>query len=162
MKKQCFLLFIFICSVTTLKAQKNTTATLRHYSFKTIDSLMKIEARPIAIFIHTTWCRYCKNMEHTTFRHKRVIQKLNKDFYFVSFDAETKVPITFHGHTFRYHPISRVHALAEALGTMNQTLSYPTFVLINEAYEIVFQHNVFLSARTMRRILNQANSNTQG
>jgi len=129
---------------------------LDSYSFEKVDSLLTDTPRSIAVFIHTDWCRYCKSMEQTTLRDAEVVQSLNDNYYYVSFNAESRESIHFHGNTFAFEPRSRntgTHELAKALGTVDGSLLYPTFVILNPEYEIVFQHDGFMSAKQMRRVL---------
>lgn len=57
-------------------------------TFEEVDTLSV--KKPVIIFLHTDWCKYCRVMEETTFKNKEVIEKLNSDYYFVSFDAESR------------------------------------------------------------------------
>lgn len=95
-------------------------------------------------------------MEQTTFQNEKVIQLLNKKYYFLSFDGEQKESVVFKQHVFKYKPTGRnsgTHELATALGTIDGTLTYPAFVILNPQYEIVFQHNAFLNAKEMKAVL---------
>lgn len=95
-------------------------------------------------------------MINTTFQHEQIIKTLNEQFYFIDFNGEEKRSITFQKHTFRFKPSGNntgVHELAEALGTKDGTLSYPTLCILNQHNEIIFQHNAFLNAKTLKGIL---------
>lgn len=156
-----FVLFLVISwsyfsACTTSQELGKVDVALRQYSFYDLDSLQKVEARPLAIFLHTDWCQYCANMKQTTLRNREVIKLLNEQYYFISFDAESETSINFHGQTFKHQPTGRntgTHELAQALGTVDGSLTYPTFVLLNTKDEIIFQHNAFLDAPSMRTIL---------
>ena len=90
------------------------------------------------------------------FANQEVIQQLNEKYYFVSFDGESRKSVLFRGRSFSYQPNGRnsgTHELANALGSMNGQLVYPSFVILNPAYEIIFQHNAFLGAKDMQIIL---------
>lgn len=154
-----FFLLILTLTFGTCDSLFAQTNELIQYDFEQVDSLFSQEERPLAIFIHTDWCRYCKNMEQTTFRKKRVLQALNNDFYFISFDAEKEQrTITFRGYPFTYRPNGRnsgVHTLAEALGTIDGELTYPAFVVLNKNYEIIFQYNEFLDGEKMSWVLSR-------
>jgi thioredoxin-related protein len=132
--------------------------SLNHYQFEQLDSLQQVESRPVAVFLHAPWCRYCRNMEQTTFAHPGVVSVLNEQYYFVSFNGESKAPVHFREHTFRFLPNGRnsgTHELAQALGATEGQLVYPTFLILDENYEVVFQHNAFLSATDMQRLLQE-------
>lgn len=148
--KYLICLFIFTNNVIGFTQQLN------HYSFEQIDSLQRIEARPIVIFLHTDWCKYCQNMKNTTLQNERIIKNLNEQFYFVDLNGEEKHAITFKGHTFRFKPTGSntgVHELAEALGTLDGTLSYPALCILNKNNEIIFQYNTFLNSKAFQQIL---------
>jgi thioredoxin-related protein len=119
------------------------------YSFEQIDSLQKVAPRNTVVFIHTDWCQYCQSMKNTTFKNKDITKLLNESFWFADLNAEEKRDITFHDQTFRYKPTGQntgVHELAEQLGLNGGKLSYPSLCVLNAKYEIVFQHDQFLSA----------------
>lgn len=129
---------------------------LQHHSFTDLDSLMVRDQRPVAVFLHAEWCKFCKNMEQTTFSNENVIELLNDQYYFISFDGEQKEDVIFRNHVFRYQPKGRntgTHELAVALGTVEGELTYPTLAILNPDYEIVFQHNTFLTAKELIRVL---------
>jgi len=95
-------------------------------------------------------------MERTTFTDESVISKLNDRFYFVSFDAESRQKITFNGHEFRFKPSGNhtgVHELAVALGTIDKQIAYPILCILNDKYEILFQHSGFLTAKDFNAVL---------
>lgn len=111
-------------------------------SFQQLDSLQKVEERPVLVFIHTDWCRYCQHMKHTTFQNEKVKACLDTAYYFVSLNAEMKDDISIKGQTFRYQPTGNEtgqHELAQALGSVEGKLSFPTLCFLNESYEIIYQ-----------------------
>lgn len=95
-------------------------------------------------------------MEQTTFQNQQVIELLNNRFYFISFNGEQQEDVVFRNHLFRYQPTGRntgTHELASALGSMEGVLSYPALVILNPEYELVFQHNAFIEAKSLTAIL---------
>ena len=124
--------------------------------FATIDSLQRVAPRPMVLFVHTDWCRYCQQMQLTTFRDPKVKALLDKHFYFLSLDAETEATIVFGNRSFPFLPQGNgngIHSLATAIGTIDGGLQFPTLVIMNEAYEIIFQYGAFLSAEALSTIL---------
>lgn len=145
-----------LCIIILINSLIGFTQSLNYYTFEQIDGLQRLETRPIVIFIHTDWCKYCQNMKNTTFQNEQIIEILNKQFYFVDLNGEEKRSITFQNHTFHYKPTGHntgVHALAAALGTIDGTLSYPALCILNQHNEIIFQYNAFLDAKTLQKIL---------
>ena len=144
MKK--FLILVFI-----LMANQNF-AQLKTHTFEEAERLSLENPKPLVIFIHTSWCKYCKMMQNSTFKNEEVTKELNETFYFISFDAEAKNDITFNHHIFKFKPKgnnSGVHELAESLS--NQT--YPTITILNPDYTILTQMETFTNARTLLQIL---------
>jgi len=94
------------------------------------------EPRKIMVDLYTHWCGWCKVMDKKTFSDKAVIDKLNKEFYAVKFDAEQKEDVQYAGKTFTFIKGERkggVHELAYSL--VNGKMSYPTIVYLNEKFE---------------------------
>ena len=127
-------------------------AQLNAHTFEQAEKLSIENPKPFVVFIHTDWCKICKMMENTTFKNKDVIQNLNDNFYFITFNAEDKKEIQFHKNTFRFKPKgtnSGIHELAELLS--NQT--YPTITILNADYSILTQIESFVNSKTLLQIL---------
>jgi len=147
MKKFTILFFLIIAN--QIFAQLNT------YTFEQAEKLSIENPKPFVIFIHTNWCKICKMMENSTFKNKEIINQLNQNFYFISFNAEDKKEIQFHQNTFKFKPKgtnSGIHELAELLS--NQT--YPTITILHPDYSIVTQIESFVNAKTLLQILGNA------
>lgn len=141
-----FLIVIFILIANQNFAQLNT------HTFEQAGKLSKKNPKPFVIFIHTSWCKYCKMMENSTFKNEEVIRQLNENYYFISFDAEDKNDVTFNNHLFKFKPKgtnSGIHELAEALS--NQI--YPTIAILNSDYTISTQIESFVNAKQLLNYL---------
>ena len=137
-------------------SQENETLVLKTYSFEEVTQLQKEEKRPIVIFIHTSWCKYCLAMKKNTFTNQNIIQKLNDNFYFVTFNAETKKNITFNNHTFKFKPTGKntgTHELASTL--TNNNLTYPSIVFLSSKNYVLHTENSFLDPKTLLKILHK-------
>lgn len=135
---------------------KQSFSQLHSYRFEEIDSLQKIEKRPLLVFIHTSWCQYCALMKNTTFKNTQVIELLNKKYYFIDFNAEEKRSITFNGTTFRYKPNgfnTGINQLAIELAAINGKLSYPTLCFLNSDYEITYQVDFYINSSELINII---------
>ncbi len=125
-------------------------------SFAEVDSLSATEARPVVVFLHADWCRYCQGMKQTTLKDRQVQAYLRDEAYFVSFDGEQQETVQFRGATFQFQATGNgngTHELAYALGTIEGKLSYPVIAVINPENEIVFQYSGFLTARQLLKVL---------
>ena len=132
-------------------------AQMQTHSFEEIDQLQHIENKNIVVFISTSWCKYCRAMENTTFKQPEVIALLNSDFLYTELDAEEERDISFNGHIFKFRPTGThtgIHELAAQLATVDGKMSFPTLYILNPDYEIIFQYNQFLSAEDLLKVLN--------
>jgi len=153
MKRIVILIHLLILGISAEAASKDS---LYKVSFEEVGRLQQSEKRLVLVFIKTSWCGYCKAMEQSVFKQPEVIKRLNKNFYTVFFDAESRQKISFAGHTFSYKPTGEntgTHELAAALGAVNGQVSYPALCILNADNEIIFQHQGFLSKTELIKIL---------
>ncbi|MEL1242596.1 thioredoxin family protein [Flavobacterium flavipallidum] len=150
MKKRIFIVLIFFWTIPSGFAQ------LKSYTFEEAVQLTKENPKPIVVFIHTNWCKYCKMMENSTFKNPEIISILNDNFYFVPLDAETKTDISYENHTFKYLPNGQntgIHELATALATLNNEVSYPTITILDKKNSILLQKQSYLKTKELISIL---------
>lgn len=150
MKKSILIFFFFILAIPSGFAQ------LKTYSFEEVEQLLVENPKPVVVFVHTSWCKYCKMMENTTFKNREIINLLNDDFYFIELDAEDKNDVTFNTHTFKFKPTGQktgVHELATALATINGQVAYPTISILDADYSILFQKQSYIKAKELLSIL---------
>lgn len=155
MKK--YLLMMITLVGVLLKAQSSLVG-LKTYPFEQIDSLQKTEKRPVLVFIHTDWCKYCQTMKNTTFKNESVVRLLNTKFYFIELNAEEKRNIVYNNHRFKYKPTGTTtgtNELAEQLGTVENRQAYPTLCFLNPEHEIIFQYPQYLNANALTTLLRQ-------
>jgi thiol:disulfide interchange protein len=48
-------------------------AQLKTYSFQEAEKLSAENPKPIVVFVHTSWCKYCKMMENITFKTQKLL-----------------------------------------------------------------------------------------
>ena len=148
-----FIVFLVVC----ICKPQGIFAQLKTYQFAQIDSLQKIETRPLFVFIHTSWCKYCNAMEQTTFKHKAIITELNKKYYSIFLNAETKEDIFFNNHLFKYKVTGYnigSHEIAEQLALINEKIEFPTICILNPKTEIIHQKSSYTSSADLKQILN--------
>lgn len=150
MKKWLYILLIFFWAIPSGFAQ------LKTYTFEEAEKLSKENPKPFVVFIHTSWCNYCKMMENSTFKNPEIIAILNNNFYFISLDAENKEDIQFNNHKFQFKPNGQntgIQELATALATINSQVVYPTVTILESDYSIVFQKGSFISDKELLLVL---------
>ena len=150
MKKWLYILLIFFWAIPSGFAQ------LKTYTFEEAEKLSKENPKPYVIFIHTSWCNYCKMMENSTFKNSEIISILNTGFYFIPLDAESKNDIHFNNHTFQFIPKGQntgIHELATALATINSQVVYPTVTLLQTDFSIIYQKHSYLNNKELLVVL---------
>ena len=150
MKKQLYILLIFFWAIPSGFAQ------LKIHTFEEAEKLSKENPKPFVVFIHTSWCKYCKMMENSTFKNSEISNILNAEFYFISLDAESKDDIHFNNHQFQFIPKGHntgIHELATALATIDSQVVYPTITILKSDFSIVFQKHSFLSSKELNAVL---------
>ncbi|MET0759605.1 MAG: DUF255 domain-containing protein [Flavobacterium sp.] len=150
MKKIFFIVLIFFWVIPSGFAQ------LKTHSFEEVEKLSKENPKPIVVFIHTSWCKYCKMMENSTFKNPEIITFLNAHFYFISLDAENKNNIVFNNHTFKFKPTGQntgIHELATELATIGNEVTYPTITILDSDSSILHQTGSFKDVKTLLTLL---------
>ncbi len=101
--------------------------TVEWVEFGHLDSLLTENPRLIMIDVYATWCGYCKQMDLTTFRNKKVSEQVNQHFYALKLNSESKDQITFKGIT------TTEAELAAAFGVQ----SLPTILFLDQTLQKV-------------------------
>jgi thioredoxin-related protein len=101
------------------------------------EAVKKSDANPKKIFIdvYTDWCGWCKKMDASTFMEDTVINYLNKNYYAVKLNAETRDTIRFRGKEFMFMPEYKSNELAISL--LGGKMGYPSYVLLDEKYTML-------------------------
>jgi thioredoxin-related protein len=117
--------------------KKTEDSVVKWLTFEEAIQKSKKEKKKFFIDVYTDWCGWCKVMDKNTFSDPAVAQMLNEKFYPVKFNAEQREDVTFNGTTFKYVESGRsgYHELAAAL--LNNQLSYPTVVFVDENFTSV-------------------------
>ncbi len=150
MKKWVYIVLIFFWAIPSGFAQ------LKIHTFEEAEQLAVKNPKPFVVFTHTSWCKFCKMMENSTFKNVEISNKLNDSFYFIALDAEDKKDIRFNNHTFQYKPTGTntgIHELATALATNNNQVIYPTLTILGPDYSILFQQASYIKAQDLLMVL---------
>lgn len=95
------------------------------------------EPRKFIVDVYTQWCSWCKKMDKSTFDQPDISKYINRNYYAVKFDAETKTEIYFKDRVYKYirSGTSGYHELAADL-TFGK-LSFPTIVFLDEKLDVI-------------------------
>jgi thioredoxin-related protein len=135
-------------------------AQLEEHDFESLDSLQNIEERPVVLFFHTDWCKFCLAMENTVFTSDSIINSLNEDFYFVSFNAEQQEAVTYRNKTYLFESNgvdTGTHQIAMHYASEEGSVSYPAIVVLWKGKSI-FQRNSFMDEGELMGVLRRISS----
>ena len=130
---------IFLLSVTVLliSAVHLPAQEVKWLTFEEAVELSKTEKKKIFIDVYTDWCGWCKVMDKNTFNDPEIAKYLNENFYPVKFNAEQKEDVQFRGETYKFIPSGRNGYHELAAGLLNNKLSFPTVVFLDEDFRII-------------------------
>ena len=122
---------------TVLEAAGQDNATVNWMTFEEAVERSKTDKRKIFVDVYTDWCGWCKVMDKKTFSEPAVAKLLNEKYYPVKLNAEQREDIVYKGSTFKFIDQGGrgTHQLAAAL--LNNQLSYPSVVFLNEDFAII-------------------------
>lgn len=127
---------------------------IKWYSFQEAVELSKKTKKKIFIDVYTDWCGWCKVMDRNTFTHPVIVKYMNEKYYAVKLNAEMKDTIFFNNYTF-VNPNPKTprstHQLASSL--LNDKLSYPTVVFLDENFNMLTQVPGYQKPEQMEPIL---------
>jgi len=133
-------------------------AQVKEYSFDEVEVLNKAEPRKTIVFIYAEWCRYCEAMKRTTLENSEIIERLNDVFYFIEFNGESQQNVYFNDIAYRFIPSGKntgTHELARELGSIDGKLSYPTLVVLDTDWSIIYKTNGFVKAKALLTLLEE-------
>ncbi|MBP9926068.1 MAG: DUF255 domain-containing protein [Cyclobacteriaceae bacterium] len=139
MKK--YLLIVLLASFGLVRAQatKTEATAIQWMSFEEAvkKSETEKEKKKIFIDVYTDWCGWCKVMDKNTFVDPQIVKLINEKFYAVKFDAEQTGDVVFRGTTFKFVPYGNKGAHQLAMALLNNQMSYPNFVFLDEEFRII-------------------------
>ncbi|HET8830068.1 MAG TPA: thioredoxin family protein [Pelobium sp.] len=136
---------------------QNLSNQINWITFSALNDSLKANPKPVLINFYADWCVVCKEMEHTTYKNIRVIEALNKNYYAVKMNVETKDTIFFGNQVFvnkRIKKINPVHQIALLMASRkNRPFSLPAIVLFDKNFSATARYFQFLDADAMEKIL---------
>jgi thioredoxin-related protein len=138
MKRILFVVLSIIvvgCSAQNSSSEKK--GLVKWYSFEEAIKLNEKAPRKILIDVYTDWCSWCKVMDEKTFSNPIIAEYINKNFYPVKFNAESKEPITFKGTKFENKGDGRRNPHDLAVALLQGKMSYPSIAYLDENNQLL-------------------------
>lgn len=128
-----FAVFVVLQCVKSVSAQER----IQWLTWEQAQARQLIEKRKFLVEMHTSWCGWCRKMEKTTFAEEGVAHFINRYYYAIRFDAESRTPVTIKGKEYVFVPdgLRGYHSLAAEL--LQGKMSYPSTVFLNEELQLI-------------------------
>jgi thioredoxin-related protein len=149
MKKILVFAVIAIGLSFTLPNKTEKSKGINWLTFEEAIALNAKNPKPIFFDMYTDWCGWCKQMDKKTFSNPAIIKYMNKNFYAVKFNAETRKTITYKGEEYKnnrgYNEL--------AITMMNGQMAFPTSIFWNEKETLLTRIPSYLSASEFEIIM---------
>lgn len=146
MKKLIFILLLLIYLAMPNLMQGQTSVPLDE-----VENKLTENPKYIVIEFYTDWCGICAIQQNTIRKDEDLVGKLENEFYYVKFNAETKDSFRFYGYLFENK--NRIHDFAKAF--FPDELGFPAWVILNRDMEIVFQWTGLMESDELDFVLKQ-------
>ena len=130
-------------------------AQLKRVPIGELTDSMRLHPKPALVLLTADWCTYCR-LQRVLLKKSATLQQLMSTVYFSEVDTEMKQTLVFNGKTYRFRPTgvgTGSHELAFALGATDNRLVLPTWVLLNERFEIIFKFRGVVKVDELCRLL---------
>ena len=153
--KKILLLVAFVIGTYTSFAQEAVVPTqskeIQWISLTEAYNRTQKEPRKTIIDVYTAWCGWCKVMDKQTYTNPDVIDYLNKNYYMVKLDAETRQEIVVGGVKYAFDEKSNTNQAAIVL--LQGKLSYPTTVFLDAQYNMIQPLPGYLDAKAFHQVI---------
>lgn len=140
------LLTMFSC---TIYAQAEWT------KFEELTNSFKQDKKAILIFVYTDWCKICKMQENIVFNDTTLSKLLKDKVYLLKLNAEEKNDILFFNRKYKGATTKQYHELAEYLAQENNTLNFPSIIILNRKLLPIYKSYSFINKEDLNDILRQ-------
>jgi thioredoxin-related protein len=154
MKKFLLSIAFVLCVFATFAQEAATpskTKGIQWISLQEAYNRTQKEPRKTIIDVYTAWCGWCKVMDRETYTNPEVIDYLNKNYYMVKLDAETRQEIVVGGVKYAFD--ERSNANQAAITLLQGKMSYPTTVFLDAQYNMIQPLPGYLDAKAFHQVI---------
>lgn len=143
--------------VTTNTAFSQTEEAVHWLSFEQLEKALQKEPKKVFIDFYADWCTPCLKMQKEVFTNATVIKEINKNYYAIKMNVETKDTIHFGNQVFvnertkRRNPIHQIPLLMAQ--QKNKPFSLPALVFLDETFQAKARYFQYLNTEQLSKIL---------
>lgn len=151
MIRTILLMFTVVILFTSCNAQEKQPSKIKWTSFEEAVKLSEKTPKKLFIDVYTDWCGWCKKMDASTFQNDTIVKHINKYYYPVKLNAETKDTILFRENKFVFKPEYKANELA--LSLLGGKMGYPTYVFLDENFALLGPASGFMQPSDLTKVL---------
>lgn len=146
------IIWLFFCLSSISTAQTKINSEVHWLNFEQLSDSLAVNQKKVILFFHTDWCVYCKKMMKEGFQNQAVIDKLNKEYYAVHFDAESTDSIRFdnqlltNSHSKKKR--GQYHQLTQLLFPKQKPI-FPTIFVFDNNFNLIKREQKYLSTKEL-------------
>lgn len=144
---------LFMCESANAQAK----ASVQWITFEQLEESLAEEPRKVFIDFYTDWCTYCRKMDKVVFTKPDVIDKLNKSYYAIRFNAESEQSVDFGSRKFINDQVGKsrnpLHQIAQLFAHRQGKFVAPTLVVLDEDFNVTERYFEYMSSDRLLEIL---------
>ena len=137
-RQYLFIAIIILPGTMFSQEKKEQKSIIEWHSFADAYKMNKKKPKKLFVDVYTDWCGWCKKMDKETFMDPDIAKYMQKNFYCVKLDAETKDTIVIDTVKFvNKNPGGRGGNNQLAVELLRGKMSYPSYVFLNEQGQVL-------------------------
>lgn len=155
MKKLCIAIVISLFACTS-----SSIFSLDWMSWEEAENRTSKKDKKGFVWVYTDWCEQSQKIMATHLKNNDVVNYINKNFYAIKLNGQSKEDITIKGKTWKfvetdqgdYHELAQVLTVVDKYN-LNQTIAYPRIVFLDEELNLITPIDGDLELKELEAVL---------